>query len=135
VGAYLLVLAAFPAVYTRLRVVRTERSLSRKALAEAVGVHYQTIGYIERGEYSPSLDLALRLARHFELPVEALFSLDPFPPSIPGRSWEADPGGPGWSRCRCRLRDQGPYVPSRRGPTMAAGHRHRRRMGRAWRAL
>jgi DNA-binding XRE family transcriptional regulator len=69
-----------PAFYTRLRVVRTERNLSRKSLAEAVGVHYQTIGYIERGEYSPSLDLALRLARHFELPVEALFSLDPFPP-------------------------------------------------------
>ncbi len=43
-------------------------------------MHYQTIGYIERGEYSPSLDLALRLARHFDLPVEALFSLDPYPP-------------------------------------------------------
>lgn len=69
-----------PAFYTRLRLVRTERGVSRKDLADAVGVHYQTIGYIERGEYSPSLDLALRLARHFELPVEALFSLDPFPP-------------------------------------------------------
>lgn len=69
-----------PAFYTRLRLVRTERGRSRKEVAEAVGVHYQTIGYIERGEYSPSLDLALRLARHFDLPVEALFSLDPFPP-------------------------------------------------------
>lgn len=69
-----------PAFYTRLRLVRTERGISRKELADAVDVHYQTIGYIERGEYSPSLDLTLRLARHLELPVEALFSLDPFPP-------------------------------------------------------
>lgn len=69
-----------PSFYTRLRLVRIERDVSRKELAEAVGVHYQTIGYIERGEYSPSLDLALKLARYFDLPVEALFSLDPFPP-------------------------------------------------------
>lgn len=69
-----------PAFYSRLRLVRTERGLSRRTVADAVGVHYQTIGYIERGEYSPSLDLALRLARYLELPVEALFSLDPFPP-------------------------------------------------------
>ena len=66
--------------YTRIPLIRTERGISRKELAAAVGVHYQTIGYIERGEYSPSLDLALRLARHLELPVEALFSLEPFPP-------------------------------------------------------
>lgn len=69
-----------PAFYTRLRLVRTERAISRRDLADQVGVHYQTIGYIERGDYSPSLDLALRIARYFELPVEALFSLEPFPP-------------------------------------------------------
>ena len=69
-----------PAFYTRLRLVRTERNLSRQQLADAVGVHYQTIGYIERGDYTPSLELALRLARYFDLPVEALFSLDPFAP-------------------------------------------------------
>lgn len=78
-----------PAFYTRLRLVRTERGMSRREVADAVGVHYQTIGYIERGEYSPSLDLALRLSRCFDLPVEALFSLEPFPPldaeSLKGR--------------------------------------------------
>lgn len=68
------------AFYTRLRLIRTERGISRKELAAAVGVHYQTIGYIERGDYSPSLDLTLKLAAHFQLPVEALFSLEPFPP-------------------------------------------------------
>lgn len=67
-------------VHNRLAMVRAEREVSRQALAEAVGVHYQTIGYIERGQYNPSLDLALRVAEFFELPVEALFSLRPFRP-------------------------------------------------------
>ncbi len=60
--------------------LRAERKVSRQALADAVGAHYQTIGYIERGQYNPSLDLALRMAEFFELPVEALFSLRPFRP-------------------------------------------------------
>ncbi|APY86769.1 transcriptional regulator [Streptomyces alfalfae] len=67
-------------VHNRLAMVRAERKVSRQRLAEAVGVHYQTIGYIERGQYNPSLDLALKVAKFFELPVEALFSLEPFRP-------------------------------------------------------
>ncbi len=66
-------------VHDRIAVLRAERRVSRKDLAEAVGVHPQTIGYLERGEYSPSLALALRIARFFDLPVEAVFSLDPLP--------------------------------------------------------
>ena len=42
-------------------------------------MHYQTIGYLERGEYSPSLYLALRIAEHFDVPVEVVFSTTPFP--------------------------------------------------------
>jgi putative transcriptional regulator len=68
-----------PQFYTRLPVLRTERGMSRKELAEAVGVHYQTIGYLERGEYSPSLVLALRIAEALGVPLEAAFSLTPFP--------------------------------------------------------
>jgi DNA-binding XRE family transcriptional regulator len=67
-------------VYNRLAVLRAERGLSRQDVAVAVGIHYQTVGYLERGEYSPSLQLALRLAGFFGLPVEALFSLSPFLP-------------------------------------------------------
>ncbi|MEU5896186.1 MULTISPECIES: helix-turn-helix transcriptional regulator [Streptomyces] len=67
-------------VHNRLAMVRAERKVSRQSLAEAVGVHYQTIGYIERGQYNPSLDLALKIAKYFALPVEALFSLEPFRP-------------------------------------------------------
>ncbi|MEU3018063.1 MULTISPECIES: helix-turn-helix transcriptional regulator [unclassified Nocardiopsis] len=59
--------------------LRAERGVSRRQLAEALGVHYQTVGYLERGEYSPSLHLALRIARHFEVPVEVVFSTEPFP--------------------------------------------------------
>ncbi|MDP9866263.1 MULTISPECIES: helix-turn-helix transcriptional regulator [Streptosporangium] len=66
-------------VYNRISVLRAERGVSRKDLAAALGVHYQTIGYLERGEYSPSLFLALRIAEYFEVPVEIVFSLRPFP--------------------------------------------------------
>ncbi len=66
-------------VHDRIAVLRAERGVSRKELADGVGVHPQTIGYLERGEYSPSLALALRIARFFDLPVEAVFSLDPLP--------------------------------------------------------
>jgi DNA-binding XRE family transcriptional regulator len=59
--------------------VRTERGISRKAFADALGIHYQTVGYLERGEFSPSLQLALRICAYFDLPVERLFSLDAFP--------------------------------------------------------
>ena len=63
-------------VFNRIAVMRADRKVSRRELAEALGVHYQTVGYLERGEYSPSLHLALRIARFFEVPVESVFSLD-----------------------------------------------------------
>ena len=68
------------ALHNRIALLRSERGLSRHDLADALGVNYQTIGYLERGEYNPSLDLALRLAEFFGLPVEALFSRTPFTP-------------------------------------------------------
>ena len=67
-------------LHNRLAVLRAERGLSRQELAQELGVNYQTIGYLERGEYNPSLDLALRAAEHFGLPVEAVFSRRPFAP-------------------------------------------------------
>jgi putative transcriptional regulator len=66
-------------VHNRIALFRTERALSRKELASLVNVNPQTIGFLERGSYSPSVELALRLARVFGVPVDALFSLDPFP--------------------------------------------------------
>ena len=66
-------------VYNRIAMLRAERGVSRRQLADALGVHYQTIGYLERGEYSPSLYLALRIAGYFEIPVEVIFSTVAFP--------------------------------------------------------
>jgi len=63
-------------VANRIEDVRTRANLSRQELAEQVGVHYQTIGYIERGEYSPSLVLALRIASVLETSIEEIFWLD-----------------------------------------------------------
>lgn len=66
-------------VYNRIAMLRAERGVSRRDLSDALGVHYQTVGYLERGEYSPSLYLALRIAEYFEVPVEVVFSTAPFP--------------------------------------------------------
>ena len=67
-------------LYNRIAVLRAERGISRQELAEAMAVNYQTIGFLERGDYSPSLKLALSLAEYFSLPVEAIFSKNPLPP-------------------------------------------------------
>jgi putative transcriptional regulator len=67
-------------IYNRLPVLRAERNLSRQDLADAVGVNFQTIGYLERGDYNPSLDLAFKLSEFFSLPVEAIFSRTPLKP-------------------------------------------------------
>jgi DNA-binding XRE family transcriptional regulator len=48
-------------------------------LAEIVNVHYQTIGCLERGEYSPSLALALRNSEALNIDIHSLFSIKPFP--------------------------------------------------------
>ena len=67
-------------IYNRLKVLRAERGISRKQLAEELGVNYQTVGYIERGEYNPSLELAFRASEFFRVPIEAVFSRKPFKP-------------------------------------------------------
>lgn len=71
--------AAAEGVHNRIAVLRAEQQVTRRELADALGVHYQTVGYLERGEYSPSLHLALRIAEFFAVPVEVVFSTRPFP--------------------------------------------------------
>jgi DNA-binding XRE family transcriptional regulator len=66
-------------VFNRIAMLRAERGISRRELADELGVHYQTIGYLERGEYSPSLYLALKIAEYFDVPLEVVFSVTPFP--------------------------------------------------------
>ena len=66
-------------IYNRIALFRAETGMTRKALAEKVGVNPQTIGFLERGDYNPSLELALRVAQVFKVPIEVLFSFKPFP--------------------------------------------------------
>lgn len=67
-------------LYNRIAVLRAERGLSRQDLADALDVNYQTIGFLERGDYNPSLALAFQIAAYFNLPIEAVFSPEPFRP-------------------------------------------------------
>ena len=66
--------------FNRIAVLRAERHLSREQLAHAIGVNYQTVGYLERGEFNPSLAVALRIAEFFGVPLEAVFSRRAFTP-------------------------------------------------------
>jgi putative transcriptional regulator len=63
-------------VTNRIEELRGKAGLTRQALADALDVHYQTIGYIERGEYSPSLVLALEMAEVLGVTVDQLFKLE-----------------------------------------------------------
>jgi putative transcriptional regulator len=55
-------------------------------------VDLQKIGYLERGEYNPSMELALRAGEYFDLPVEAIFSRHPFRP-MSAQLYRADGSG------------------------------------------
>jgi putative transcriptional regulator len=60
-------------VRNAIRTLRTERGLSQQALAEAMDVSRQTINSIEKERYTPSLPLAIALARFFATTVEEVF--------------------------------------------------------------
>ncbi len=57
----------------RVRELRTGRDMSQGDLAARLGVSRQTVNAIETERYTPSLPLALALARFFEIPVEDMF--------------------------------------------------------------
>ena len=59
----------------RLKELRASRSLNQQQLGELVGASRQTISLIERGDYNPSVALAIRIARVFGKPVEEVFTL------------------------------------------------------------
>ena len=57
----------------KVRVLRAERNLAQGQLAAAMGVSRQTINSIENERYTPSLPLAMALARYFGVTVEEMF--------------------------------------------------------------
>ena len=58
----------------RLKVLRAERNWSQADLADRLEVSRQSVNAIETGKYDPSLPLAFKIARLFELPIEQVFS-------------------------------------------------------------
>lgn len=62
--------------------------MSRQQLANKVDVNYQTIGFIERGDYSPSLELAFKIAQAFGVDVATVFSPEPFEPLFSNKKKE-----------------------------------------------
>ena len=57
----------------RLKDLRTQRKVSQNALAEALLVSRQTINSIENGKFDPSLTLAMKLTRYFEVSLDEIF--------------------------------------------------------------
>ncbi len=62
-------------VENRVHMLRINRGLTQEALAEKIAVSRQTVISIEKGNYTPSVELALKIARAFKVPVEDVFSL------------------------------------------------------------
>lgn len=58
----------------RLKVLRAERDWSQEVLAQKLNVSRQTVNAIERGKYDPSLPLAFKIARLFDMPIEQIFA-------------------------------------------------------------
>jgi len=63
-------------VKNRLKVLRAERGWSQADLAERLDVSRQSINAIETGKYDPSLPLAFKIARIFDLQIEQIFDAD-----------------------------------------------------------
>ena len=63
-------------VRNRVKELRDARGWTQQQLADAVGVSRQSINSIERNRYVPSLDLALKFARVFEVSTDEIFTLE-----------------------------------------------------------
>jgi len=57
----------------RLEEIRKQRDITQEELAAALEVSRQTIGSLENGRYNPSIILAIKIARYFEMSVEEIF--------------------------------------------------------------
>jgi putative transcriptional regulator len=61
----------------KLKVLRAMRNWSQADLAEHLDVSRQTVNALETGKYDPSLPLAFKIARLFQMPIEEIFELEP----------------------------------------------------------
>ncbi len=65
-------------IYNHIAFLRANRQIARQDMALALGISPQELGYIERGNIIPSLELALRISEYFGVPLEDVFSRTPF---------------------------------------------------------
>ena len=70
---------------TKLKVYRAMHDLTQEDLARKIGITRQTIIAIEKGKYNPSLELAFKIARYFEVTIEDIFVYDQSFRSIEGK--------------------------------------------------
>jgi len=73
---------------TKLKVYRAMHDLTQEDLAREIGITRQTIISIEKGKYNPSLELAFRIARYFEVSIEDIFVYGQNLRSIEGKGVE-----------------------------------------------
>lgn len=66
------------ALHNRIAELRASRGLSQQQLADAIGVSRKTISTVETSRFTPSVVIALQMARYFDVPVEQIFSFDGF---------------------------------------------------------
>ncbi|MGT2923620.1 helix-turn-helix transcriptional regulator [Streptococcus caviae] len=63
-------------ITTKLKELRKAKKMSQQELAQLVGVRRETIVHLENNRYNPSLEMALKIAEIFQLPVEDIFQLN-----------------------------------------------------------
>lgn len=63
-------------VINNIKQIRIDKGITQIKMAEDLQVTRQTINAIEKNKYNPSLELALKLVRYFELPIEEIFILE-----------------------------------------------------------
>ncbi|MBQ7834100.1 MAG: helix-turn-helix transcriptional regulator [Lachnospiraceae bacterium] len=63
-------------LYNRLKELRARKNLNQQELGKLVGASRQTISLIERGDYSPSVTLAIKIAKVFDVTVEEAFQYE-----------------------------------------------------------
>jgi len=64
-------------IKNRIKVFRAEHDLTQEGLANEIGVTRATINAIEKGKYTPSLELAFKIALRFEVDIEKVFFIPP----------------------------------------------------------
>ncbi|KAB2330643.1 helix-turn-helix transcriptional regulator [Bacillus mesophilum] len=63
-------------VTNRIKEIRLAKGISQVEMAEALQITRQTINAVEKHKYNPSLELALKMIKYFDVPIEELFTLE-----------------------------------------------------------